>query len=74
MSDEDFLVEFIQALDAAPGSIALDTPLSSIETWDSVSYLAVMMFVDEKMGVALSPEALLEAQTPRAILERARQG
>lgn len=74
MSDEEFLQQFSEAIGAPPDGITLDTPLSALETWDSVAYLAVMTLVDEKLGVALSPESLVAAQTPGEILAQARQG
>lgn len=74
MSDDDFLLQFSEAIGEANGSVTLDTPLSSIEMWDSVAYLSVMALVDEKMAVALDPEMMIAAETPRAILELARGG
>jgi acyl carrier protein len=74
MTDEEFLTQFTEAIGADAGTVALDTPLISCGNWDSVAYLAVMTLMDERMGVVLSPDALVEAETPRAILEQARQG
>jgi acyl carrier protein len=74
MSDEEFLVQFVESIGAAPGSVQLDTPLRSIEVWDSVAYLNVMALVDERLGVVLDPESLIAAETPRSILEQARKG
>ena len=74
MSDEEFLTLFLEAIGADPGSLTLDSPLSSSGNWDSVAYLSVMALVDERMGVVLDPQMLVEADTPRAILELARQG
>jgi acyl carrier protein len=74
MTDEKFLSEFTEALGADSGSLTLDTPLETIELWDSVAYLSVMTLVDEAMGVVLNPEQLLNAKTPRSILEMARSG
>jgi acyl carrier protein len=74
MSDEEFLLQFVEALGADPGSVSLDTPLRTIEVWDSVAYLNVMALVDDRLGVALNPESLVSADTPRAILDQARKG
>jgi acyl carrier protein len=74
MSDDEFLPHFIEAIGADNGAVTLDTPLSSIEVWDSIAYLNVMALVDEKMGVTLDPELMVAAETPRAILEQARKG
>lgn len=63
----------MEAIGADPGSIALDTDLSTVEVWDSVAYLAVMTLIDEQMGVPLRPEQLVAAATPASILEMARK-
>jgi hypothetical protein len=74
LPEADFLEKFTEALGADPGTIALDTPLNGVELWDSVAYLAVLTMVDESLGVALPPEQLVAAETPRAILEMALAG
>lgn len=73
MTDSEFLSQFVEAIGADPGSIALDTDLSTVEVWDSVAYLAVMTLIDEQMGVPLRPEQLVAAATPASILEMARK-
>lgn len=74
MTEENFIALFTEAIGADPGGISLDTPLNGVDTWDSVAYLAVMTMVDEQMNVVLPPESLVTSQTPREILEKARQG
>jgi acyl carrier protein len=71
MEDREFVVAFADAI-GCPDNLELDTPLSSIDVWDSVAYLAVMTMVDEKMGVSINPEGLLEAKTVGDILSLAR--
>jgi acyl carrier protein len=44
------------------------TELSSLETWDSVSYLSTMVLLDERLGVAISPDDLTAAKTVQDIL------
>ena len=67
MTEEQFLAGFADAIGSAPESLTFDTPLSSLENWDSVAYLSVMTMVDEHMGVVLDPEKLTEAKTPGEI-------
>jgi acyl carrier protein len=74
MTDDQFLSQFTEALGADSGTLTLDTRLDTVELWDSVAYLSVMTLVDESMGVALNPEQLVSATTPRSILEMARSG
>lgn len=68
MNDEDFLRFFADAVGAEEGSVTLDTQLSTLEGWDSVAYLSTMIYLDESVGVAVSPEQLVEARTVADIL------
>ena len=72
MTDQDFLVFFAEAVGADEELIKLDTELASLEGWDSVAYLSTMTFLDEKMGVVLNPDQMLEAVTVEDILKTAR--
>jgi len=72
MTDEEFLRGFAEIVAADEGSLALDTPLLSLEGWDSVAYLGTMVFVEENMGVTLDPEALVNVKTVADILSGAR--
>jgi acyl carrier protein len=72
MTDEEFLSLFAETVGAEPKSLTLDTELSSLEAWDSVAYLSTMTLIDEKMGVAIDPELLVESRTVGDILSAAR--
>jgi acyl carrier protein len=67
LTEQQFLAGFADAVGSAPEALTFDTPLSSLENWDSVAYLSVMTMVDEHMGVALDPEKLTQAKTPGEI-------
>ena len=72
MTDEDFLRFFTDAVGAGEGSVKLDTELQSLEGWDSVAYLSTMTYLDENLGVAVSPDQLVEAKKVADILNFAR--
>jgi acyl carrier protein len=72
MTDEEFLKGFAEVVAADEGSFGLQTPLSTLEGWDSVAYLSTMVFVEENMGVVLTPEVLIGVKTPAEILSAAR--
>lgn len=74
LTDSEFLTQFVESIGADPGSVQLETDLSSVDVWDSVAYLAVMTLVDEHFGVVLNPESLVAATTPASILALARNG
>lgn len=72
MTDEEFLKEFSEVLAVEEGSLTLDTPLAGLPEWDSVAYLSTMVFLDEKMHVNLSPDAMIECKTAGELLSVAR--
>jgi acyl carrier protein len=72
MQDTEFVSAFADAIGCPEDGLQLDTPLSSIDVWDSVAYLSVLTLVDEKMGVALNPEGLAQATSIGDILALAR--
>jgi acyl carrier protein len=71
VTDTDFLTFFADAVGASPGTIEMDTELSTLEGWDSVAYLSTMTYLDEQLGVAVTPDHLLEARTVADILKYA---
>jgi acyl carrier protein len=72
MTDQEFLKGFAEVVAADERTLALDTPLASLEGWDSVAYLSTMVFVEESMGVTLTPDTLLDLKTASDILSSAR--
>jgi acyl carrier protein len=72
MTDEEFLKGFADVVAADEGSFSLDSPLASLEGWDSVAYLGAMVFVEENMGVILTPDVLVNVKTIGEILTSAR--
>jgi acyl carrier protein len=72
VTDEEFLKGFAEIVAADEAGFSLDTPLSGLEGWDSVAFLGAMVFVEENMGVTLTPEVLVNARTVSEILASAR--
>jgi acyl carrier protein len=72
MTDEDFLKGFAEVVAADEGALTLETPLCDLDGWDSVAYLSTMVFVEENMGVVLTPDMLLNVKTASDILSSAR--
>jgi acyl carrier protein len=68
LNRQQFLEEFSEILGVSAADLTPVTELSSLETWDSVSYLSTMVLFDEKLGVAISPDALTAAKTIQDIL------
>lgn len=71
LDTKQFLEEFAEMLGVSPTDLTPSTQLSSLENWDSVAYLSTMVLLDEKLGVAISPDDLTEARTVQDILHAA---
>jgi acyl carrier protein len=71
LNRQQFLEEFSEILGVEPGALMPETELSSLETWDSVSYLSTMVLLDEKLGVAITPDELSGAKTVQDIMNAA---
>lgn len=72
MTDDEFLKGFAEIVASDEGSLTLDTPLASLQGWDSVAYLSTMVFLEESMGVTLSPDVLVNVNTVAELLASAR--
>ncbi len=72
MTDQEFLDGFADAIGASPGQVKMTTNLRDLDVWDSVAYLSTIVFLDEKLGLAMSPDDLVNAQTPADILNAVR--
>jgi acyl carrier protein len=68
LNRQQFLAEFAEILGVSAADLTPTTELSSLETWDSVSYLSTMVLLDERLGVAISPDDLTAAKTVQDIL------
>jgi acyl carrier protein len=69
LDTKQFLEEFADMLGVSPAELTPSTQLSSLENWDSVAYLSTMVLLDEKVGVAISPDDLTTARTVQDILK-----
>ena len=68
MTSDEFLKELAEVLLVEPGTLSPATELASLETWDSVAYLSVIVMIDDKLGVAMPSEVLNDAKTVGDIL------
>ena len=69
MTREEFIAEFAAVLDVSPAALTPETEMKSLENWDSVAYLTVMVLIDDKLGVAVGPDVISNAQTFGSILD-----
>ena len=72
MSDQEFLTGFSEVVGSDAAGLSLDTELRTLEGWDSVAYLGTTVLIEEKMGVAIPPDVLVDSSTIGDILKAAR--
>ncbi len=58
---QSFLTELASLMEER--SLSLDTSLYDLEGWDSLGVTSMIMFVDRKFKLVLSPDAIGECQT-----------
>lgn len=63
MTKEDFTRDFSEILCIDPRQLTPDSDLTEIPEWDSVAYLSAMVLIDEKLAIAIRPDALSNAKT-----------
>lgn len=63
MTREQFTSEFAEMLNMNAADLKPETEMSNLEGWDSVTYLAAMVLVDEKLSVKIRPDMLSRANT-----------
>ena len=72
MTDEEFIKGFAEIVGVDEGDLTLDTTLATLEGWDSVAYLSTMVFLEQSMGVTLSPDVIVNVKTVAELLSSAR--
>ena len=68
MSRDEFTREFAEMLSIDADELHPDTDLKALPEWDSVAYLSAMVLIDEKLGIAIRPDVLSNAQIFNDIL------
>ncbi len=69
MTRDEFTKDFAELLNLEPGGLTPETDLTTLEDWDSVAYLSVMVMIDEKLGIQVRPDLLSSAKRFGTILD-----
>ena len=65
----DDVVEIMTGvLGLASGSLTLDSSMETVAQWDSLQHINVIMDVEQRFGIVLSPEEVMELHTVRSIV------
>ncbi len=51
------------------GSLALDSSMETVEQWDSLQHINVILDVEQRFGIVLSPEEVMQLHSVRAIID-----
>ncbi len=63
MTREEFIRAFADIVSGDAKALTLETPLESIEGYDSLAKISVIALVDEQFNVTLSPSKLRTLKT-----------
>jgi len=70
MNQQARLIELVaSALDLPVSSVSLDSTVDSLEGWDSLAHLRILMQVERAFGVRVDMEAAAELASVREILD-----
>jgi len=73
MNEEKLKQLLAEIIEADPAEISADTDLRTLTGFDSVNVLALMIALDEQMGVRLSPEQAAALRYFRDVVTIARE-
>jgi len=63
VDNKQFIGFVEEALSITPGTVQENDRLEGLEGWDSIGVISVMAVIEDRYGVALDPEKLLNCQT-----------
>ncbi len=53
----------------SPEALTLDSSMETIGQWDSLQHINVIVDVEQRFGIALSPEEVVQLHSVRAIVD-----
>lgn len=65
MTDEQFLKKFEELLEVDPGEIGMDTELSHLSSWDSLTAVGFLAMANSLHNVVIAPSSLVSCITVR---------
>jgi len=63
MTQQDFLAQIEELIEAPAGSLRGPEPLSGFDRWDSLALVGFIAMVDERVGITLSAQKIVDAKT-----------
>lgn len=69
MDKQGFVSEFEEIVMVEPGTVDESTDLNELEDWDSLTKVALEVFIEDKFGIKLELKAINEFETFGDILK-----
>jgi acyl carrier protein len=69
MDFSQFLQDFCSQLEDENTKISGSDKFRELESWDSLTAMAVLYMIDSKYGVTIPPDDFIKLQTPEEIFE-----
>lgn len=69
MTKEQMISELEDILDVEEGTLEENTELASLDEWDSVAKLSLVIFMDEECGKKVSGDEVAKLKTVKDIMD-----
>lgn len=69
MTNDQIIGLIEEALEVEPGSLHVDTSISSVEEWSSIGWLTIVSALDERLGLHLAAKTIRGFQTAGDVIE-----
>ena len=69
MSEQELIAIIEESMDLEAGTLGIDDSLSSYEEWDSLAYLSLAAFVEQKIAKLVKVRDIKSKATPRELIE-----
>jgi acyl carrier protein len=74
MDKTEFLKEMEILLETEPGTLTGRENLDQLADWNSLAIISFIAFADDRLGVMLSPKAILSCKTSDDLFDLAAKG
>ena len=69
MSEQELIAIIEESMDLEAGTLGIDDSLASYEEWDSLAYLSLAAFVEQKLSKLVRVRDIKAKTTPRELIE-----
>jgi acyl carrier protein len=66
---DDVIKIMVDLFNLPPGAITIDSSMETVEPWDSLQHINVVMDIEQHFGITLSTEEVVKLNSVRSIVE-----